>query len=123
MSDESKTVVLDFDAVLHLYRRGWTGPEPLEPPVPGALEFVRWLLAQGYDVVVSSARADQPDGLHGIVGWLARYGFPALPVTNRKPAAILYVDDRAFRFEGDFQAVRDALSGSEPPSWVDGLDQ
>lgn len=120
--NENSTIVLDFDAVLHLYRQGWTGPEPLEPPVPGALDFVRWLLAQGYDVIISSTRASQADGLEGIRAWLRRYGFPDLTVTNAKPIGALYLDDRAVRFDGDFRAVQTMLSEGIPPSWVDGLD-
>lgn len=119
---EPRTVCLDFDGVLHSYVSGWTGPEPTDPPVPGSQDMVRWLQAEGYEVVVSSVRADDPAGEEGIRIWLTENGFPEIDVTSEKPSAILYVDDNGYRFEGDFAALRAFLEAEPAPStWVDDL--
>lgn len=90
-----RTVAIDFDGVIHSYTSGWTGYEPLDDPEPGAKEFVYDLLAQGYIVVVMSARAHCPEGVLATEAWLERHGFPELRVTNEKVMAIAYIDDRA----------------------------
>ena len=103
-----KTIVLDFDGVIAQYKNGWTGVEPTEPPVPGAREAVEELIRLGYEVVVVSSRAymgEHPGGEHAIVRWLDANGFPPLRVTSDKVPAVLYVDDRGFRFTGDWREV------------------
>jgi hypothetical protein len=97
-------IALDFDSVLHQYSK-WTGPTPEEPPVAGAQEFVRSLVDDGFEVVVFSHRAATTAGKEGIIEWLVEYGFPAMDVSDRKPPAEVFVDDRAVRFEGDFDAT------------------
>lgn len=102
----AKTICLDFDGVLHSYASGWTGKEPKDPPCEGAQEFVRWLLDAGFKVCVSSCRANSDEGRREMRRWLTKWGFPELPLTHEKPAAWLYVDDRGFRFEGNFEDVK-----------------
>jgi len=87
------TIAVDFDGVLHSYR-GWTGPEPKGEPIPGSLEAIREL-SKDFKVVVFTSR--DPTYTRA---WLARHGFPALEVTNYKPAALVIVDDRAVTFTG-----------------------
>jgi hypothetical protein len=112
----SRRLCLDFDGVLHRYSRGWTGDEPEEEPVDGALDFVRMAQGAGYDVVVHSRRPTEP-----IKRWLAKYGFPALDISELKPAALLYLDDRGMRFDGDFSAVSQYLQKNPTPgSWAEG---
>lgn len=108
------TISIDFDGVLHAYTSGWRGASViLDGPVPGAIE---WLveLVEHFDVVVCSARASRPWGWWAIRRWLrqqimAHFGCApvigddvasGIRVTSRKPAAIVYVDDRAWRFDG-----------------------
>lgn len=100
------TISIDFDGVIMDYSAGWTGYRPEGPPVPGAVEFVDQLVAEGYEVVVSSCRAYTDIGRRGITEWLAHHGFPRLEVTHEKPHAVAYIDDRGHRFEGDFAALK-----------------
>lgn len=109
-----KTVALDFDGVIHSYRSGWTGPVPLDPPEPGALEFVNALLDQGAKVVIVTTRAAELEGQLGTTDWLRYHGFPTgqLRVTNEKVPAIAYVDDRAVAYpaqSGAWGAVMSAI--------------
>ena len=108
-------ICLDFDGVLHDYG-GWDGPIPTGRPVPGALEFVNWLIKEGYEPVVYSARTNHSEGSVGIQIWLNYHDFPTLEIFFTKPAARLYVDDRGYRFEGDFGALAAYLVKNPLPS-------
>jgi len=102
------TVAIDFDGCLHPYTHGWTGHTPAdEPPGPGTVDFLMMCKSRGFDLVVFSCRADHDDGERGIRDWLARYGLTDFfsDVTNVKPVACAYVDDRAVRFDGDWMTV------------------
>lgn len=86
-------LLVDFDGVLHAYRRGWADGTAYDEPNPGARDAIDDLLAAGYNVVVFSTRdADQ------IHHWLGYQGFPDLRVTNVKEPAVALIDDRAVHF-------------------------
>lgn len=96
-------ICLDFDGVL---TTKWPGRGEPEAPVEGAAEFVSYLQHSGYDVVVLSNRAATNSGRQTIWEWLMRHGFPeGIRVTNEKPAALLYIDDRGYRFSGSFEPL------------------
>ncbi len=115
-------VVLDFDGFLHSYVSGWTGPEPLDPPVEGSQHLVNWLIQNGYEPVVVSTRAISGRGRIEIEHWLRKHGFPRLRVTDEKVQAILYADDRGFRFDGTFRPLIDFLiQNPQGDTWVDAL--
>ena len=109
------TIILDFDGVLHSYSSGWKGATTIpDPPTPGAKEAVA-ALREKYMVVVVSSRCHQPGGIEAIEFWLAFHGIKVDGVSNDKPAHIVTVDDRAFRFEGDWQAVIDGIPAAAIP--------
>ena len=101
------TIALDFDGTLHAYTSGWLGVTNCQdPPTPGAREAVDELRRRGFRVVIYSSRAASTAGADAIRDWLARYGFVGIDeVTATKPPAVLYVDDRGLRFEGDWHHV------------------
>jgi hypothetical protein len=112
------TISVDFDGVLHAYTSGWKGASVIpDGPVPGAIQWLCDLAdpLRGEDamrIVVCSARARRPWGWWAVRAWLKReilackgsgWGhdiFDSISVTAIKPAAIVYVDDRAWRFDG-----------------------
>lgn len=115
------SICLDFDGVLHSYDSPWTSADMIpDPPVPGAQAFCEELLRRGFHVHVMSSRAASEEGKAAIEAWLARHGFPPLTsITYEKLPAVLYVDDRAYRFENDFDAVlrHVATPGASPAPW------
>lgn len=115
----------DFDGVLHIYTTPWTDAATVsDPPVPGALRAVnRYLNAEmPLTVAVYSARSAQPGGIEAMQAWIERYDDS--PRTDRlvdrllfpttKPAAKVYIDDRGYRFTGEFPSV-DAIVGLFSP--------
>ena len=97
-----KTVVFDFDGVIHSYKSGWRGVEVIpDEPVPGIQEAIENIRAAGFEVVVVSSRCNQPEGIKAIKFWLFKYGIKVDNITAEKPPAVAYVDDRAICFDGD----------------------
>lgn len=110
-----QTIVIDFDGVLHSYASGWKGASVVpDPPTPGAREAIA-KLRETYTVVVVSSRCHQPGGIEAIQAWLLYHNIGVDDVTNDKPPHIVVVDDRAFRFEGDWQKVIDGIPAASVP--------
>lgn len=100
------TIAIDFDGVLHSYTSKWTKASEIhDGPVEGALEFVHSLLETGWIVVIHTSRAAEIDGAVAVRRWLVHHGFPhhRMQISQFKPPAAVYLDDRAVRFEGDFE--------------------
>jgi hypothetical protein len=92
-------ICLDLDGVLHDHKNPAPGRR-MGPPIDGALESVRALIAQRHDLVICTASAgDGRGGFHYVHDWLRYFGFPpGIEVTCIKPDADVYLDDRGYRF-------------------------
>lgn len=115
-----KTILVDFDGVLHSYKSGWQGHHIVaDGPVPGA---IAWLerLAQQFDVVIYSSRSRDPRGVRAMYEALERWAAAEgkneaavrafmLPLTfpQNKPPAFLTIDDRCICFQGTFPSVEE----------------
>lgn len=95
-----RTISLDFDGVLHAYTRGWHDGTIYDPPISGSIEAVQ-RLAEDFNLVISTCREDKV----AISGWVSRHYGLDIPVTNDKPTAAIYVDDRGMHFEGDWEST------------------
>jgi hypothetical protein len=106
MDEEQKPIVcVDLDGVLNAFD-GWKGAEFFHPPRAGAHDFLRDLNQRGYRVVVFTVR-----WAPHVETWLAEHGLAqyVAAVTDKKPPAHVYVDDRAICFEGDFVKTLDRI--------------
>lgn len=61
-----------------------------------------WISLQHFNVVIFTTRAKSPAGRFAVRGWLRLHGVHVKDedVTAEKPPALIYLDDRAYRFEG-----------------------
>jgi len=112
-----KTLVLDFDGVLHSYSSGWGGHEVVaDPPVPGAIPFLYDAL-KVFKVAIFSSRSSTPQGIAAMQKWVEEhakplffdYGAPwwlQLEWPIHKPAAHLTIDDRAICFNGEWPSMQ-----------------
>lgn len=89
------TIALDYDRVLHNIDSPLPGRK-MGAPIDGALEATR-IPSSAHKLIVCTARNLEPGHNH-VQKWLEYYGFGDMPVTNRKPVADCYLDDRAVHF-------------------------
>lgn len=113
----AKTVVFDFDGVIHSYTSGWKGETKIpDPPVPGIQEALKEIHDAGYEVVVVSARCRTVLGRMAIENWLDMYGMTQEvdKVCKEKPPAIAYIDDRAICFDGHPETLLKKIQNFQP---------
>ena len=115
--EETKTISIDFDGVIHDDNLGWYDGTIYGNPIVGSLEAIK-KLAQDYKLVLFTAKAkpDRPlvDGKTGaelIWEWLEKYEIKEYfsEITSEKPRCLFYIDDKAIRFNN----WKDALSDIE----------
>ena len=113
----AKTVVFDFDGVIHSYTSGWKGETNIpDPPVPGIQEALKEIHDAGYEVVVVSTRCKTVLGRMAIENWLDMYGMTQEvdKVCKEKPPAIAYIDDRAICFDGHPETLLKKIQNFQP---------
>jgi hypothetical protein len=99
-------VCIDLDGVLNDFD-GWRGADYFHPPRAGAREFLENLNSRGYKVVIFTVR-----WAPHVEEWLSKYRLLPLvsEVTDKKPPAHVYVDDRAICFRGDFASALEQIA-------------
>jgi hypothetical protein len=120
-----RILCLDFDGVIHAYTSGWQGAANIpDPPVPGAIEFLR-AAVEHFSVAVFSSRSHQPGGIAAMQAWLAEWAARELPPGAdlafleqlvwplEKPLAFVTLDDRALTFTGEWPSL-EALQAFRP---------
>ena len=101
-----KTVVFDFDGVIHSYTSGWQGITTVsDPPVPGIKEAIDAIRLAGYEVAIVSTRTATPEGAKAVMDWIQTNGIMVDRVCSEKPPAHVYIDDRAICFDGDASSL------------------
>ena len=110
-----KTVVFDFDGVIHSYTSGWKGESVvLDPPVPGIKEAIDNIRKEGYEVVVVSTRCSSEVGMRAVNTYLNKHDIFVDRVLKEKPPAIVYIDDRAICFDGSASELLGKIKSFEP---------
>lgn len=109
------TVVFDLDGVIHSYVSGWQGVDVVpDPPVPLIDEEIKRIRAAGYRVVVVSTRCATPEGMGAVRRYLRENGIEVDDVAAEKPPALVYIDDRAIRFDGDPRGLLEQIQSFKP---------
>jgi hypothetical protein len=100
-------IAVDFDGVIHDYSRGWLDGEIYGEVLPGAAHALWTLINAGYEVTIFSAR---PTAMI-IQWWVLHTEFPQnVVITNQKPIAEVYIDDRGLRFRNWGDCMKDLES-------------
>ncbi len=126
MSNERKTVAVDFDGVLHQWDGEWRGYHVIQgKPVAGAIEWLSRTI-QHFDVMILSTRALTWRGRWAIRAWLREHGgniyhesmgfigIEDVRITAKKYPALVYLDDRAVRFDGSHWPTREDIHVARP---------
>ena len=103
-----KTIVFDFDGVIHSYTSRWQGMAvAADPPVEGVKDLIDMLRSSGYEVAVQSTRCADPAGFIAVNDYLTKYGIQVDILSATKPPAIVYIDDRGMKFTGPMHSLED----------------
>lgn len=115
--DGPATICVDLDGVLNMFDE-WRGPEYFHSPREGAREFLASLKAEGFRVVILTVRWRE-----WVLDWLVETGMAEFvdEVTDRKPPAHVYVDDRAVCFRGSFDETLHSIREFQP-FWRDNAE-
>lgn len=119
MSKKRYTIAVDFDGVLHKYETPWINAHTIpDGEVDGAIEWL-WRTIQKMDVVIFSTRCKTWRGRRAIRSWLKHLagnlyfesmgtvGLEDVRLSYKKIPALVYLDDRAMRFEGTFPTIEE----------------
>jgi hypothetical protein len=126
MAKSKRILCVDFDGVLHSYISPWRGPAHIpDPPVPGAIDFLR-AASERYTVCVFSSRSQSLGGIDAMKSWLSGWArvenaerirngdavqsmdwISEIEWPTAKPSAYLSIDDRAYCFQGTWPTLEE----------------
>lgn len=116
--DGKYTIAVDFDGVIHLYKSGWKDLDIIEDDPHEDAWRVLGEYVEHFHVHIFSARGQEQRGIEAMKEWFKKHNCPKeifdkLHFATQKPTAHLYIDDRAFCFEGTFPTV-EAIKSFKP---------
>lgn len=94
---EKKPIMVDFDGVIHDYKRPIEGRR-MGLPITGAKQAII-LLRERFKVVIFTVWGGTEKGKKVVSDWMEYYDIPYDEITNIKYASEYYIDDRAIRFK------------------------
>ncbi len=121
-------ISVDLDGVIHQYSKKYHDGTMYDPPIHGAKESLASLTADGFEIHIVTARLWPGHGTaeqqrRQIEQWLHQHGFIKgthyHELTNNKPPAIAYIDDRAIEFQS-WEQVSNQLMRFPPSSYEPG---
>jgi hypothetical protein len=101
---DGKVVAVDFDGTI---------VEDAQFPnigaeIPGAVDNLKKLIAEGWKIIIFSCRASLPGGRQQIISWCAQADLPVRAVLP-KVHARWYIDNRALAFNNDWDKTYEKL--------------
>ena len=97
-------IAVDFDDTIHDTKRVSKGHK-MGVPLPGAKMTLQKLKDAGFTIVINSVRAQSsPDKGKHVRDWLNYFGIPFDSISDQKPPAEFYLDEKGIRFT-DWQRV------------------
>lgn len=117
--EHKQSIAVDWDGVINSYTSGWKRDNPLhnDEPIPGAIAFLVSMLSV-FRVYIYSTRCEDSMQVVSMCSWLKRHGMEPdlvdeLLFVSQKPASLIYLDDRAWRFNGRFPTAEE-IRGFKP---------
>lgn len=98
-------LAVDFDGVVHDPNNKIPGYK-LGQPITNARASLEMLKNGGAIIVIHSVWADTEKSVQAIADWCTYFKIPFDFITNQKPDADLYIDDKGYRFENWTDTLR-----------------
>ena len=114
-----KTISIDFDGVIRIGGDEWVAPAVVNGQAnPDAFRFMLAALEGGWDIAVHSCRFYDMHAPAAVREWILAAAYDQLGAVSgswftrvqyslSKPRARIYIDDRGFRYEGQFPRLED----------------
>lgn len=96
LANKLPIIAIDFDGVIHDHKNPVPGRK-MGPPMEGAKEGIT-RLRKTHRIVIWTVWGGTLNGRQTIADWMEYYKIPFDSITNEKPSAVAYVDDKAVRF-------------------------
>lgn len=93
----TKVLSIDFDGVIHDFKHPIEGKR-MGGPIPGTKAALKFLIDNGYTIIIFSVRAGSESGKKSIKDFMEYYNLPYDEITNEKTKSDYYVDDNGLRF-------------------------
>ena len=115
VKNESDTLAIDFDGVIHDCSKGYYDGTVYGDPLPGALKALKTLKQKGFNLIIFSckSRSDRPSvngktGTEMVWDWLEKHNMKEFinDVVVEKPRAICFIDDKGIRFNNWGQCLK-----------------
>ncbi len=104
-----KTLLFDFDGVIHSYVSGWKGIDVIpDEPVKGIKSLINELRKE-YTIKIYSTRCIKEKGIKAIEEYLKKHNIIVDGIINTKEKSYLIIDDRAITFKGDCESLENDI--------------
>lgn len=109
-AERNYSIAVDFDGVIHSYTSPWVSADVIpDPPVPGAIDWLNEMVGK-FKIIIFTTRGKTREGQDAVALYLNKHGFVGgFVVTAEKPPALIYLDDRAVRFDGEHFPTADEI--------------
>lgn len=104
-------LAVDFDGVIHDYKNPVAGKR-MGAPILGAKNALEFMERLGHEVIIFTVWGGTEQGRDTIRKWMEYYEIPFKEITNIKPRADLYIDDKAVKFTNWADLSTVIVSGS-----------
>lgn len=91
-------LAIDFDDTI-MHTQNVVPGYKMGRPIPGAVEAMNKLKAEGAILVIHSVWADTEQKVRAMSEWLRYFNIPYDFITNKKPVVDCYIDDHGYHFE------------------------
>ena len=113
--------MIDFDATIHKYSKGYQDGTIYDDPFDGARETINWLKELGFEIVIFTTRASKENAeemggdhlkeIKNIEIYLNYHEINFDRITSDKLRADFYIDDKAITIEnGDWDSVKKIIT-------------
>jgi len=95
--NDMKIIAIDFDGVIHDIEHPLPGRR-MGAPITGAREALLELADNLNKIIIFTVRANTEQGVRVVANFMNYYYLPYNEITNIKPVANIYIDDKGVRF-------------------------
>ena len=102
---ETKNIAIDFDGVIHDYKNPVPGRR-MGALIEGAKEALERFRANGYRIISHTVRGTTEQSIKCVADWMNYFECPFDEITNIKPNAEAYIDDKGISFTSWLETIK-----------------